>query len=580
MTKIYYFIAMPQPENHLFQVQLTIENWSNDQLELIMPVWTPGSYLIREYSRHLQDFCVFGQNTNLVHTKVSKNHWSINTKDQKNITIKYKIYANDLTVRTNHLDQTHGYFNPSALCFYIRGLEKKPINITIITPQPDWKISTALPAIKGEKNSFLARDFDTLADSPFEIGTHEVYDFEVLGKKHQFAIWGKGNYDAQKIINDTKKLIEIEAKMFGGLPYNNYLFLLHLAPQNNGGLEHKYSTTLNYNRLGFKKTDKYERFLQLVAHEFFHLWNIKRIRPKGLETFDYTAENYTPSLWFSEGTTSFYDLIIPHRAGIYDTKTYLDYLSKEITRLQTTIGRNFQPVSESSFDAWIKLYRPDANSVNSQISYYLKGEIVTFILDLLIRAKHENKRSFDDVMLAMWEKFGKEEIGFTPTDLKTVIETVADTDLTEFFHDYIDGTKEIPYNEYLQPFGLELKTNIEQEIPYLGLNCQSENNKEIIKNVYFNSPAQKGGIDVGDELLAIDGIKVTATQINDRLKDYKAGDRIEITVFHQDQLRTYYIILEESQPQSFQIIPIKNANEKQQQNFSGWLGTKWEKMGA
>ncbi|HEY9701471.1 MAG TPA: peptidase M61, partial [Allocoleopsis sp.] len=401
-----------------------------------------------------------------------------------------------------HLDLTHGYFNPAALCFYIPGLEKQEYKITIIPPpEKNWQVSTSLPTVINEENTFLAQDFDTLADSPFEIGNHEIYDFEVLGKKHQFAIWGKGNLDINKMIQDTRKVIEVEAELFNGLPYNNYLFILHLTSQLTGGLEHKYSCSLTYPRLGFKAKDKYERFMQLVAHEFFHLWNVKRIRPKALETFDYTAENYTDCLWFSEGTTSFYDLIIPYRAGIYDVQTYLDNLSKEITLLQTTPGRLIQPLKESSFDTWIKLYRPDANSKNSQISYYLKGEIITFLLDLLIRAKSNNQSSFDDVMRQMWLQFGQAEIGFTSAQLKQVIESVANTDLTDFFNRYIEGTEELPYNDYLRPFGLEI-IETSNNIPYLGINCQSENGKEIIKFVAHNSPAQKAGIDPGDDILA------------------------------------------------------------------------------
>ena len=213
------------------------------------------------------------------------------------------------------------------------------------------------------------------------------------------------------MIHDTQKIIEVEAKLYDGLPYEHYLFILHLSNSGFGGLEHKYCCSLNYSRFGFRSKDKYSRFTQLVAHEFFHLWNVKRIRPKALETFDYTQENYTKSLWFSEGTTSYYDLLIPLWAGIYDESVFLENLSKEITRFLNIPGRKTQPLQESSFDAWIKLYRRDSNSDNCQISYYLKGELVSLLLDLRIRAHHQNQSSLDDVMRIMWDKFGKDEIG-------------------------------------------------------------------------------------------------------------------------------------------------------------------------
>jgi predicted metalloprotease with PDZ domain len=411
-----------------------------------------------------------------------------------------------------------------------------------------------------------------LVDSPFEIGSHQIYNFEVLGKPHQLAIWGQGNVNPEGVIEDTKKIIEVEANIFGGLPYERYLFLLHLTNNSFGGLEHKDACSLIYARFGFRAKEKYQRFMQLVAHEFFHLWNVKRIRPKALEKFDYEQENYTTSLWFCEGTTSYYDLQIPLRAGIYDAKTFLENLSKEITQLQLIPGRKVQPLGESSFDAWIKLYRRDANSNNSQISYYLKGEMISLLLDLLIRSRQENQRSLDDVMAIMWQRFGKEEIGFTPQQLQDVIESVAQTDLGEFFNRYIDGVDELPFDEYLEPFGLRLNV-VEEAVPYLGLTVKTENNQEMIKFVEATSPAALAGVDAGDELLAIDNLRVTADQLSDRLKDYQAGDTIKLSIFHQDQLRTLPVKLVAPQPSRYQIVQVENPTQVQQQNFAGWLGT-------
>ncbi|PSB02952.1 peptidase M61 [Merismopedia glauca CCAP 1448/3] len=566
---------MSQPESHLFEVTLQVSSWESEFLDLKMPVWTPGSYLVREYSKHLQNLVAFShKNENLIINKLSKNYWRIDTKNINEVTVKYQIFAHELSVRTNHLDSTHGYFNPAALCFYIVGKQNYPYQIKINPPHSDWQISTPLVSVDG---TFIAEDFDTLVDSPFEIGKHQIYEFQVLGKKHQLAVWGTGNIEPQKLIKDIEKLIEVEAKIFGGLPYDRYLFILHLAATGGGGLEHKYSCTLNYPRFGFRDRDKYNRFLQLVAHEFFHLWNVKRIRPIALEKFDYEQENYTPSLWFSEGTTSYYDLIIPHRAGIYDTNNLLENLSKEITKYLGTPGRLVQPVSESSFDAWIKLYRQDANSANSQISYYLKGELVSFLLDLLIRNKWDNERSLDDVMLQMWEQFGKSETGFTPNQLQQIIENVASIELKDFFAKYIDGTQELPFNEYLAPFGLHLIADPDPSIPYLGITVKTENNREIIKYVAANSPAQQVGIDPGDELLAINNFKVTSEQLTDRLKDFSAGDKINVFVFHQDELRSYWVTLDAPRPSRYQVVLKEDADILQKRNLARWLGTNRSK---
>ncbi|MEH2453992.1 M61 family metallopeptidase [Nostoc sp.] len=568
---IHYLVAMSQPETHLFEVTLRLMDYHSPILDLKLPVWTPGSYLVREYAKNLQDFGAFAEGKPLPWRKISKNHWQVDKKAVSELTVRYRIFANELSVRTNHLDATHGYFNGAALFFRITGWENQPIRVTIVPPRLEWQVTTALPPVGEETNTFLAGDFDTLVDTPFEIGRHQLYKFEVLGKPHELAIWGQGNFQAQQMIADIQKIVQVEAQMFGGLPYERYVFLLHLFSQAFGGLEHKNSCSLIYQRFGFRAQDKYDRFIQLVAHEFFHLWNVKRIRPKALEIFDYDQENYTPSLWFCEGTTSYYDLLIPLRAGIFDVQSYLNNLGKEITRYETTPGRKVQPVSESSFDAWIKLYRPDANSGNSQISYYLKGEMVSLLLDLLIRSTHDNQRSLDDVMLKMWQQFGQAEIGYTPEQLQEVIESVAGIDLTDFFKRYIDGTDDLPLNQYLEPFGLELVAD-QQEEPYLGVRINTENGREIIKFVQAGSPAQIGGIDAGDELLAIDRIKVTGNSLGDRLKDYQPSDTIEVTVFHQDELRTYSITLTSPHPTRYQVKPVEHPDSMQQQNFAGWLG--------
>ncbi len=569
-----YTVAMPQPQTHLFEVSLELDHWSADVLDLKFPVWTPGSYLVREYVRHLQGFtAVNEQGEPLPWQKLSKNHWQLETPNAQGLTIRYRIFANELTVRTNHLDSTHGYFNPAAMFFRVAGYEDCAITIAI-APPPGWHISTPLKPVPEPENTFIAVNFDELVDSPFEIGTHAMYDFEVLGKPHRFAIWGQNDLKIERILTDTQKIIEVEAELFGRLPYDSYLFLLHLTANAYGGLEHKAASSLIYSRFGLRNSEGYFKFMSLVAHEFFHLWNVKRIRPKGLECFDYDQENYTDSLWFCEGTTSFYDLVFPLRAGIYNARCYLKKVSEAITQLQATPGRQVQPLSESSFDAWIKLYRPDANSRNTQVSYYLKGEVVSFLLDLLIRAQHQNRRSLDTVMQQMWQQFGQPEVGFTRAELKSVFESVADLDLTQFWSRFIDNTDELPFNEILEPFGLMLKVETANPMPYFGLTARTENGTTIIKFVETDSPAEQAGLEPGDELLALDGFKVTADQLNDRLQGYQPGDRVEITVFHQEMLCQYSAILTSPKPNLFSLCPMPQPTRPQQRLFREWLGVE------
>jgi predicted metalloprotease with PDZ domain len=568
---LHYTVALPQPANHLFEVSFTIQGWFSDVLDLKFPVWTPGSYLVREYVRHLQGFTALDeQGQPLPWQKIGKNHWQVTTQGHSTLTVQYKIFANELTVRTNHLDITHGYFNPAAMFFRVPGWEDRAIALTILPPQ-NWQVSTPLPTTS-QPNTFLAATFDELVDSPVEIGTHAIYDFEVLSKPHQWAIWGEGNYNIERLLTDTKKIIETEAAIFDGLPYDRYLFLLHLSANSYGGLEHKSACSLIYSRFGLRSEDSYQKFMSLVAHEFFHLWNVKRIRPKGLEVFDYDQENYTDSLWFCEGTTSFYDLVIPLRAGIYDAKCYLNKVSEAITQLQTIPGRKVQPVSESSFDAWIKLYRPDANSRNAQVSYYLKGELVSFLLDLIIRAQHQNERSLDDLMRQLWQQFGQPEVGFTREQLKAIFESVAEVDLTRFWASYVDGTAELPFDEILAPFGLMLKAEVTNPAPYLGLIAKTEHGSAIVKFVEADSPAERAGIEPGDELVAIANFRVTAEQLGDRLQHYQPGKILSVTMFHQDMLRECAVTLGEPIPSRWTLQSIAQPTAAQQNLFQGWLG--------
>jgi predicted metalloprotease with PDZ domain len=312
--------------------------------------------------------------------------------------------------------------------------------------------------------------------------------------------------------------------------------------------------------------------MQLVAHEFFHLWNVKRIRPKALEQFDYNEENYTESLWFCEGGTSYYDILLPFRAGVYDRKTCLDLLSKDINQYLTTPGRKIQPLGESSFDAWIKLYRRDAYSNNCQISYYLKGELVCLLLDLLIRKNTDNQKSFDDVMRQMWLKFGKDEIGYTSEQLKQEIEAIAAQDLTEFFYLYLDTTTDFPFDEYLNPFGLKLDIKIEENSPpYLGFIVQRDGCIEKITFVDANSPAGIAGIDAGDELLALNGFRVTSETLNERLQDFQPGDKVQVSIFHQETLKTFDVILANPQPSYYRLKLLENISSKQRERLNKWL---------
>lgn len=571
-----YVVSMPQPENHLFNIQLNISDWQEDYIDLHLPVWSPGSYLVREYAKNLQDFEAIGdRDKNLNWQKITKNHWRVESLKQP-FQISYNIFANELTVRTNHLDSSHGYFNGAATFMFVPS-EDRSFTVEIVLPRKNWQIATALPHFESHPQIFFAENFDTLVDSPFEIGEHTQVKFEVLDKPHEIVIWGEGNLDIEQLQRDTKAIIETEAELFGGLPYDRYLFILHLA-NGYGGLEHRNCCSLIYPRFNFRG-DRYLKFINLVAHEFFHTWNVKRIRPKALEKYDYDRENYTSSLWFAEGATSYYDQIIPLRAKIYGKAQFLKNLGETITRLQTTAGRQVQSLYESSFDTWIKLYRPDANSPNSQISYYLKGELVSMLLDLAIRIATQNHRSLDDVMRSLWqfckkgsEKADGKEIGYTEGELYKTIETLAGVDLQDFFNRYIHGTEELDYNYYFECFGLQLNSGYALKSVYTGISISHNTGAYVVvKSVDPNSPAQLAGIDPNDEILAVNNFRVSTETFGDRLLDFKSGQEITLTLFKQDQLKNVNLRLKDPICDRYIVTELKNPSLLQQKNLQSWL---------
>ncbi len=579
-SRQHFIVRMPEPANHLLEVELQIQEVDPElPLRLQLPVWTPGSYLVREYARHVQEFqAATEQGIPLAWRKVDKNTWQIDPPGCSAVKVRYRVYAYELTVRTNHLDLTHAYFNGAALFLYVPGREREPHTLTVIPPKPDWRIATSLrPLISSgdpaSGQSFVAADYDELVDSPVEVGLHQLRSFAVEGIPHYWVVWGAGTLDLDRAVADAEKIVRTTAAFFGELPYDRYWFIVHLSPGGFGGLEHKYSTTLNYSGLELHQPDQYRRFLSLLAHEFFHTWNVKRLRPSALEKFDYNRENYLECLWFCEGATSYYENVILLRAGILSAEDFLKILAEQIGRLQRTPGRAVQSLRESSFDAWIKLYRPHENSLNSQISYYLKGALVCWLLDLHIRHLSGGRGSLDTALRDLWQRFGRTEKGYSDQDLQEAFERAAGADLSPFFAAYVEGTEELDYNAYLHPFGLTLKAHFSRPnpIPYLGLNFNGESNR--ISTVEMGSPAQKAGIWAGDELVALDGFRVSSANLSERLAAYQPRQVICLSVFQGDQLKHFWIPLDPPRPDVYTLEALPELTPAQKALQQGWLGS-------
>ncbi|MEM3676286.1 MAG: hypothetical protein QXV22_04425, partial [Thermoplasmataceae archaeon] len=379
--KIQYVLEMNRPQSHFFEVTMNIEDFSDDSLNIIMPAWTPGSYEIMDFSRFVRNVSASSDNTELEAVRKDKSTWKISTKGNRSIRISYEVYAHELDVHTSHLDTHHAFINGTSVFFYIDGYKDQSCELIIKAPN-GWITSTGLEKL-GE-NRYRAVNYDILVDSPIEIGKHRVLTFQVEGKEHEIVLCGKGNENPEKLKTDVRKIVEGYTKLFGHLPYKKYVFIYHLVngeEERTGGLEHLNSTAINVDRFTFSPFEKYRSFLSVTSHEFFHLWNVKRIRPVELGPFNYKEENYTTMLWMAEGLTNFYGYLMLYRTGLIDLNEYLKHICDSMRLHDLMPGSSRTSASDSSFDAWIKLYKPTPNNYNNYISYYLKGELLGFMLN-------------------------------------------------------------------------------------------------------------------------------------------------------------------------------------------------------
>ena len=570
-SKINFKVSMPRPWTHLLQVEMRVANPNLPaQTELKMAVWTPGSYLVREYARHVQDFTVTDNgNRPLEWRKINKNTWQIDTKGAKEIIAKYNVYANELTVRTNELNDEHAFFTPAALLMFPKGEISTPSTVKI-DPYGTWKVATGLPAVAGQTNTFRAANYDILFDSPFEISNFKEINFTAQGKPHRYVFTGEGNYDMQRIADDTTKIINEAFKIFGEIPYDNYLFIVNT--RGGGGLEHLNSTALQWNKFGFKPEARYNSFLGLVAHEYFHLWNVKRIRPDALGPFDYETENYTKSLWVAEGATSYYEGIMLRRAGIISDEFLLDGKASAIQALQTRPGRFETSLEDASFNAWIKYYRQDENSINNQISYYDKGEIVNMMLDIRIRTLSGGAKSLDDVMRYMYDEFAKKGRNYTPADYQKAAEMMAGASLEDFFDKYVRGTAEIDYDGILSGVGLKLNDEeVGEKQAYLGANVGETNGQLTVRSVPAGSPAYDYGLNANDQIVAIDGNRASQSFLTSYLNEKKPGDKISFTVFRFDELRDFQVTLGGRGRLNYSITAVENPTDEQKKLYQAYL---------
>jgi predicted metalloprotease with PDZ domain len=569
-STVSYKLSMPEPHTHYFEVEMTIDQIDQKEIDVKMPVWTPGSYLVREFAQNV-DYVLAkdAKGRHLDVEKINKNTWRIAGINSDKITIVYNVYAYDLTVRTSYLDDVHGYITGPSVFFYADGFQQSE-HVLKVNPFEEWKmVSTALKTISAQNYEFEAQNYDELVDSPIEIGNHEEFEFTAAGVKHRVAMFGAGNYNVSRLKQDMIKIVEAATDVFGQNPNDEYLFIVHNLENSSGGLEHTASTTIQVNRWTYSE-EKYSRFLSLVAHEYFHLWLVKRIRPKSLVTYNYDEENYTRLMWLMEGITSYYDELLLQRAGFISAEEYLSQLGNKITQVERQPGGKVQSLSASSFDAWIKAYRSNENSYNSTISYYRKGAVIGALLNARIVAATEGEKNLDHLLRYLYKKhFEKSFTGVSEEDVKRALEDICKESFDAFFDNYINGVETPDYRSIFGEIGIKVSEQEEKRYS-LGIRTDTKGDNVFIQSVIKGGVAYNGGLYAGDELISLNDFRITNDNLITLLENHFSKESFEIVVNRDGLMRRIKIDVKPDTEIRYRLEKDSNpsvAEEKQLESF-------------
>jgi predicted metalloprotease with PDZ domain len=568
---VQYTIVPIDLAGHLFNVTVTVASPAPEGQEFALPAWIPGSYMIREFARNIVRIRAESGGAAVALSKLDKHTWRA-AQATGPLTLHYEVYAWDLSVRAAHLDQTHGFFNGTSVFLRVLGQEATPHQVDIQRPGDaaarTWRVATSLPEQGAKRYGFgtyIATDYDELIDHPVEMGDFALATFTAHGIDHDIVISGRvPNLDMARLQADLKKICETQIAFFEPLeqraPMQRYVFLTLAVGDGYGGLEHRASTALICARADLPSTatapspepgEGYLKFLGLCSHEYFHTWNVKRIKPAAFAPYDLQVENYTPLLWLFEGFTSYYDDLMLVRAGIIGEATYLKLLGKTVGGVLRGSGRTKQSIADSSFDAWSKYYRQDENAPNAIISYYSKGSLVALAFDLTIRAKTGGAKTLDDVMLGLWQRFGRDFYeggarGVTEKEVEALFDEVSGVKLKPLFDRYIRGVDDVPVAKLYAPFGVKLADERKTAKPSFDAGIGREGADTKLTQVHEHGAAHRAGLSAGDILVALDGLRVSGTPSNldALLSRYRVGDTVHVHAFRRDELMTFDVTLQ------------------------------------
>ena len=582
---ITYTLRFPEPHSHYLEVEAVIPTAGRTEVELMMAVWTPGSYLIREFARNLEDITAHTPSGSpLALNSTRKNRWRVATGGADSIVLTYRAYSREMSVRANWVDSDFALVNGASTFVTIAELIPRPHDVTVELASGWNRSVTALPpAPGGRTNSYRAADFDTLLDSPIVAGKPAVYEFTVAGTTHYLVNVGDDDlWDGARAAEDVERLVREQHKLWGSIPYDRYVFL-NLITESGGGIEHKDSAVLMTSRGQMRDREQYLEWLTLVSHELFHAWNVKRLRPVELGPFDYENEVHTRSLWVAEGLTVYYGALMVHRAGLSSRDEYFAELSDAIRRLQTTPGRLVQTVEQSSYDAWIKFYRPNENSRNTTVSYYTKGAVIGFLLDAKLRRMTGGARSLDDVIRLAYDRYSGSR-GFTPSEFRATVEDALamDADLDPWFDRVLETVEELEYSEALDWFGIDLAlsdssdaANDDDTAPaWVGLATRADGERLLVTEVRRETPGFDAGFNVGDEILAVNDYRVRANGWADRLDLYRAGEEVSVLVARRERLLRLGVTFGARPETRWELGPRSVRTAAQNYRVDAWLGRR------
>jgi predicted metalloprotease with PDZ domain len=572
LEPVRYTLRFPSPHTHYVDVEAAFPTGRQPAIEIYMAVWTPGSYLVREYERHVEGVTAAANGKPVAVEKSRKNRWRVSTGGAPAVTVRYRVYAHEMTVRNNWVEAGFAMLNgaPTFLTLVERAARAHEVRLELPAA---WKGSaTALMPVAGVAHAYRAEDFDTLVDSPIVAGNPVTRTFTVDGTSHVLVLEGDPSlFDADRAATDIQRIVEAGRRAMGPLLYPHYYFI-NMVVDTGGGLEHKNSFLTMSGRYTTRTARSYMNWLSLVAHEYFHNWNVKRLRPVELGPFDYEAETYVKTLWVAEGFTDYYADVLVRRAGLSTLDDYFNALSDQIEAVQTRPGRLVTSVDMASYDTWIKQYRPDENSPNTTIDYYPKGALIAFLLDARIRNASGGTKTLDDAMQAALQRYGGAR-GYTPQQFYQVMAEVSGVNLDDFFRRMVESTDEMDYTEALDYYGLRFRpVDPRAARASLGALTRAQDGRLIITGVRRGTAAYDAGLNADDEILAIDGVRVRADGLAGRLEQYRPGDRVQVLVARRDRLTPIEVTLgsDAGRPWRLELRPDATADQKA--HVRHWLG--------